>query len=146
MSLELPEDILLLSLGPGPGLTSRLSSCLLNRLWAPGKRPGRGHMGKGGVEVAPGGVKKGLKLGGMAPCGGWGIPAEVGVLEGGGMDSPPELAIMESPLGGTMEFGGAELGEEVLIKTSFLSPFFWSSIIPFTLSISATLRRAGSSS
>merc|ERR550539_2109847 len=103
-------------------------------------------MGNGGVEVAPGGVKNGLKLGGIAPWGGGGIPTEVGVLEGCGMGRPPELAIKESPLGGTMEFGGAELGEEVLIKTSFLSPFLCSSIIPFTLSISATLSRAGSSS
>ena len=75
-------------------------------------------MGKGGVELAPGGVKNGLKLGGMAPCGGGGIPAEVGVLEGGGIVSPPD-----SPLGGTMEFGGAEPGEEVLVRTSFLSMF-----------------------
>ena len=75
-------------------------------------------MGKGGVEFAPGGVKNGLKLGGMAPCGGGGSPAEVGVLEGGGMARPEE-----SPAGGTMEFGGAEPGEELLIKLSFLSPF-----------------------
>ena len=59
------------------------------------------------MELAPGGVKNGLKLGGMAPWGGAAIPPEVGVLEGGGIVRPPG-----SPLGGTMEFGGAEPGEE----------------------------------
>ena len=43
----------------GPGLRSFLS-LWLKRLYAPGSRPGSGHIGKGGVDVPPGGVRKGL--------------------------------------------------------------------------------------
>ena len=107
-------------------------------------------MGKGGVEFCPGGVKNGLKFGGIAPCGG-AIPPEDGVL-GGGADRDPELGT-DSPLlvdnGGAMELGGAEPGEEVLGRESLQSdPFslLCSSIIPFTLRSSATRRREGSSS
>ena len=76
---------------------------------------------------------------------------EVGVLEGFGIDKALGEEMIESPFGGTVEFGGA-LGEEHLggriMVPSFCSPPFlaFSSIIPLILSISATLSRAGSSS
>ena len=62
-------------------------------------------MGNGELELAPGGVRNGLKFGGMAPAGG-GI--EVGVLEAGGITMELEAGIeAESPLLGTTELGGA---------------------------------------
>ena len=51
-----------------------MSSLCENMLCGVGNRPGRGHIGKGGVDPCPGGVRKGRKLCPICP---WGI--EVGV-------------------------------------------------------------------
>ena len=64
LSLLEPEYISDLSLAAaGFGLSSFLSLWRPNRLCVSGKRPGTGHIGKGGVVAPASGVRKGRKLG-----------------------------------------------------------------------------------